>query len=236
MVSVVMPVHDGARFLSAAVASVQRQAGVGLELLVHDDGSTDGTPKLLTQLAAADARIDASRSPRCGPAESRNRLIARARGEYVGFLDHDDLWPDGRLARQLARLEGRPGTVPGVLGESVLFHTLDPAGRPAPSAGNRRVLAGLLGAGLFRREAIGAAGRFAPELRVADDFDFLLRLIEARGPLEIERDVALWYRQHPGQHTADLEFTGRGTARALARSLQRRRRATGSAEGLTWRS
>lgn len=221
-VSVVMPVHDGVSGLAEAVASVQRQRGVEFELLIHDDGSTDATGTVLQALAEVDPRIDISSGSNCGPAVSRNILLARARGEYVAFLDHDDLWPEGRLARQLAVLEARP-SAPGVLGETQLFEVLDSDGRPLRTARSRRALAGLLQAALLRRSAVAATGSFDPELTVADDFDFLLRVIETSGPLIVDREVSAWYRLHPGQRTADRELTGAGTARALARSLRRRR-------------
>jgi glycosyltransferase involved in cell wall biosynthesis len=232
-VSVVMPVFNGAARVADAVASVLRQRDVEFELLIHDDGSTDETAAVLEALAAADSRIDLSRGPNRGPAASRNHLLQRARAEYVAFLDHDDLWPDGRLGRQLARLERAPDA-PAVMGETVIFDTLDSKGMPARTARSRRVLAGLLQAGLFRYSAVAATGGFAREFTVADDFDFLLRMIETCGPFQIDQEVAVWYRLHPGQWTADLELTAQATARALAHSL-RRRRSAGATGGIAWR-
>ncbi len=232
-VSVIMPVFNGAASLADAVRSVQRQAGVEFELLIHDDGSTDETATVLEQLAGEDPRIDVSADPNSGPAASRNRLLQRAGGEYVAFLDHDDVWPDGRLARQLHRLAAAPAA-PAVLGETLMFEALDGNGAPIPTARSRRVLAGLLQAGLFRRSAIAVAGPFAEGFRAGDDFDFLLRVIESSGPLEIEHEVAVRYRLHPGQWTADVELSGQGTARALAHSL-RRRRLAGTPGPIEWR-
>lgn len=233
-VSVIMPVFDGAASVADAVASVQRQEQVEFELLVHDDGSTDETATVLQKLAAEDPRIEVSVGPNRGPAASRNRLLERARGAYVAFLDHDDVWPDGRLARQLIRLDVSPAA-PAVVGETLMFEALGSDGAPNPTGRSRRVLAGLLQACLFRRSAIAAAGLFAEGFRAGDDFDFLLRVIESSGPLEIEHEVAVWYRLHPGQWTADLELSGQGTARALAQSL-RRRRLAGAPGPIEWRA
>jgi glycosyltransferase involved in cell wall biosynthesis len=232
-VSVIMPVFNGAASVADAVSSVQRQERVELELLIHDDGSTDGTAGVLDRLADQDPRIVVSAGPNSGPAASRNRLLQRARGAYIAFLDHDDVWPDGRLARQLARLDATPAA-PAVLGETLMFEALDDGGAPVPTARSRRVLAGLLQAGLFRRSAIAVAERFAEGFLAGDDFDFLLRVIEGCGPLQIEREVAVWYRLHPGQRTADLALSGEGTARALAHSL-RRRRLAGTPGAIEWR-
>jgi glycosyltransferase involved in cell wall biosynthesis len=232
-VSVVMPVFNGAASVASAVGSVQRQRGCELELLIHDDGSTDETAVVLEQLAAEDPGIDVSVGPNSGPAASRNWLLKRASGAYVAFLDHDDVWPDGRLARQLGRLDAAPAA-PAVLGETLMFEALDGNGAPIRTARSRRVLAGLLQAGLFRRSAITVAGPFDEGFRAGDDFDFLLRVIESSGPLEIEHEVAVWYRLHPGQWTADLELSGQGTARALAHSL-RRRRLAGIPGPIEWR-
>jgi glycosyltransferase involved in cell wall biosynthesis len=232
-VSVVMPVFNGATRVADAVASVQRQADVEFELLIHDDGSTDHTGAVLQRLVAEDPRIDLSAGANHGPAASRNRLLDRARGTHVAFLDHDDIWPDGRLARQLLRLEAAPAA-PAVLGETLMFEALDGNGAPVRTARSRRVLAGLLQAGLFRRAAVAAAGPFADDFAAGDDFDFLLRVIEGSGPLETEQEIAVWYRLSPGQRTADLELAGQGTARAVAQSLRRRRQA-GRSGPIEWR-
>jgi len=238
-VSVIMPVFNGAASVADAVSSVQRQRQVEFELLIHDDGSTDETAAVLAQLAGEDPRIDVSAGPNSGPAASRNRLLRRARAAYIAFLDHDDVWPGGRLARQIVRLDTAPvgpasAPAPGVLGETLMFEALDGDGVPVRTARSRRVLAGLLQAGLFRRSAIALAGPFAEGFRAGDDFDFLLRVIESSGPLEIEHEVAVWYRLHPGQRTADLELSGQGTAQALAHSL-RRRRLAGLPGPMEWR-
>jgi glycosyltransferase involved in cell wall biosynthesis len=229
-----MPVFNGAVTVAEAVESVQRQEHVELELLIHDDGSTDDTAAVLERLASNDPRIDVSRTTNRGPAAARNRLLERARGTFIAFLDHDDLWPTGRLARQRDRLEASPAA-PGVLGETLLFDALDGEGAPSVGGQSRRVLAGLLQAGLFRQAAIASAGPFAEGFRTGDDFDFLLRLIENSGPLETESAVAVCYRQHPGQWTGDLALSGQGTVRALARSLKRRR-AAGMNGPIDWRT
>lgn len=221
LVSVVLPVYNGERHLAAAMASVLAQ-DVDLEVLVHDDGSTDGTAALLADIAAADPRVTITTAANQGPAASRNERLGDVRGAYVAFMDHDDLWPAGRLRRHITVLADVP-SAPGVLGMTEMFGDPDAAGR-VPD-GDSPMLVGFLQAALFRRAAVAATGLFDTTLRAADDVDFLLRLIEEHGGLVVDDHVALHYRIHAGQWTADLQATGQATAKALAKSLRRRRAA-----------
>lgn len=231
-VSVVLPVFNGARYLAAAIGSVLSQDGL-LEVLVHDDGSTDATPGILAELAAGDPRLSVSRAANAGPAAARNACLGRVRGSMVAFMDHDDLWPPGRLARQVALLAATP-TAGGVIGRTCIFDSVDAHGWPVASAASRTETAGFLQACLFRRAAVEASGGFDASLRAADDFDFLLRMIEGGTRLTVDPEVAVYYRLHPGQWTADLAETGRHTAQALLKSV-RRRRAAGAAGLVEWR-
>jgi glycosyltransferase involved in cell wall biosynthesis len=221
-ISVLMPVYNGEKFVEAAMRSALSQEGE-FDIVVHDDGSSDGTLDILKRLATSDPRLSISSAANAGPAAARNICLSRARGRFIAFLDHDDLWPEGRLARQAAMLvhDEEVGTV---LGHSWLFERLDERGLPARTPRSRRVLTGLLQAGLFRREALEEAGSFDPGLKAADDFDLLLRLLEGRWHLAIDPEVAVYYRLHEGQWTADTGFSASQTVLALHRSLKRRRR------------
>ena len=102
-VSVVMPVYNGERYLEAAVRSVMAQTFGDWELIIVDDGSTDGTPAIAARLAAEDPRIRLVKNiENRGVAASRNRGLALCGGEYVALLDGDDLWRPDKLRRQLA--------------------------------------------------------------------------------------------------------------------------------------
>jgi glycosyltransferase involved in cell wall biosynthesis len=101
-VSVVVPTRNRSALLSLALASVLRQRGVEIEVIVVDEASSDGTAEVLAAAAAGDARLRVVRhdTPR-GVSAARNRGAAEARGEWVAFLDDDDLWAPDKLARQL---------------------------------------------------------------------------------------------------------------------------------------
>lgn len=90
-ISVIVPVYQAESFLSACVESVTNQTFSDWELLLVDDGCTDGSPAICDALAAADSRIRALHQPRnAGVSEARNRGLREARGEYIAFLDADD--------------------------------------------------------------------------------------------------------------------------------------------------
>ena len=100
--SVVIPTYNCLDFLPLAIASARTQAIDDLEILVVDDGSTDGTAKWLEQEARYDSRIIVLRSERKGPSFARNLAISRATAPFIAFLDADDLWWRHKLSRQLA--------------------------------------------------------------------------------------------------------------------------------------
>ncbi|MBL1112536.1 glycosyltransferase [Streptomyces sp. 110] len=101
LVSVVMPVYNSAATLGAAIRSVLTQTHSDLELLVTDDKSSDGSMDLLMEFARQDERVLPESAPEQGGAgRARNLAIERARGDYVAFLDSDDMWLPKKLERQ----------------------------------------------------------------------------------------------------------------------------------------
>ncbi|HLT61625.1 MAG TPA: glycosyltransferase family 2 protein [Microlunatus sp.] len=103
LVSVVMPVHNASATLGASVRSVLGQTHADVELLATDDASTDDSWDQLTAFAAADERVKPAKAPGpVGAGVARNLAIERARGDYIAFLDSDDLWLPEKAERQLA--------------------------------------------------------------------------------------------------------------------------------------
>lgn len=180
-VSVVIPTRDRAGVLPRAIRSALAQTFGDLEVIVVDDASTDGTPGVVQELAARDARVRAVRSDRAaGASAARNRGIALARGEFVAFLDDDDEWLPEKLERQLPRAEGGAD----VVCSPYLF--VDAEGREhvrgtAELPGDAR--ATLLGGNtvatptvLARREALLEEGGFDESLHRLEDWELWLRM------------------------------------------------------------
>lgn len=105
-VTVIMPAYNAAQFIEDAIRSVMTQTVSDWELLVIDDGSRDDTCKIVEGLAAEDSRVKLLRNEQnMGVANTRNRGLSLCRGEFVAFLDSDDIWLPEKLENQLERLE-----------------------------------------------------------------------------------------------------------------------------------
>jgi glycosyltransferase involved in cell wall biosynthesis len=219
LVSVIMPVHDGAAHIAAAIASIRAQNHAALEIIVVDDGSTDGSAAVVAALGG-DIRL--LRQANAGAAAARNRALDVARGDIVAFLDADDLWPAGKLALQLAVLEGSP-RIGLVTGRIRAFGAAIPMRADQAQAYGAGVPGVNLGCALVRRSALDAVGRFDPGLRSGEDLDWFMRARDcaiARVALDA---VTLLYRIHGANLTRDVDAVGQEAVLVMKRALDRRR-------------
>jgi glycosyltransferase involved in cell wall biosynthesis len=211
-VSVIIPTYNCAPYVAAAVESALAQTYRPLEVIVVDDGSTDGTAAVLRPYAG---RIVALRQANGGAAAARNAGIGRARGEVLAFLDADDLWLPGKLERQVSVLRRHPkvdlvftdgctfardGDVhPSILGHlSQHFARVRPwlpgggeagqvvvrPGRPDLLFCNFIYTPGVV----VRRACLDAVGSFDETLPTCEDYDLWLR-IARRAPLALVNEV-----------------------------------------------
>jgi len=106
-ISIIMPSHNSSEFITESVNSVLSQSHTSLELIVIDDGSTDNTVNLIKQLAKTDQRIILLERTTCSnrPATPRNEGVKIARGDYLAFIDSDDLWHPQKISLQLAAMD-----------------------------------------------------------------------------------------------------------------------------------
>lgn len=106
LVSVIIPVYQVEKYIANTVRSVLSQTYTNFELLIVDDGSTDRSYEICQQFA--DSRIEIIRQKNQGVAAARNTGIAKAQGDYVAFLDGDDLWVPEKLEKHVAHLNSSP--------------------------------------------------------------------------------------------------------------------------------
>jgi hypothetical protein len=184
-VTVVMPTRNQAGFIAQAIESVLAQGIDGLELCVQDGDSTDGTQALLAALASRHPGLRWVSEPDSGPADAVNRAVARARGTIIGWLNSDDLYTPGAVARALAYMEAHPQHVM-VYGEG---GHIDAEGRPLGRYPTRDAATPLAAwadgchicqpTAFFRRDVFLALGGLDTSLRTAFDYDFWLRVFKA---------------------------------------------------------
>ena len=222
LVSAIIPVHNGERFLAEAVESLRAQRYTPLEIIVIDDGSIDGTPDLIARLGVA---VIAARQPQQGPAAARNSGLALARGELFAFLDADDLRPPDTLRTQVERLL-RESAIDVVLGRTRLLRAADLANPDAIERADP-LIAVQLGCAIFRRDVFERVGLFDERLGFSEDHDWFLRAREQRIVMAVLDTVTLLHRRHAHNMTRGLASQGYGLPGVLKASLDRRRARSG---------
>jgi glycosyltransferase involved in cell wall biosynthesis len=219
-ISVVIPVFNGARFLAAAIDSALGQDDVSVEVIVVDDGSTDATAQVA---AGYGEQVAYLRQPNRGPSAARNLGIARARGDFLAFLDSDDLWPPRNLFTLLAAMT--PG-VDIVLGQ-VQEQRFD-AERQAWVASRRPTFSLSLCAMLVRRETVARVGPLDETIRIGEDKDWFYRAKEAgQRIVYLGEHIAQYHRRHETNMTRDMGRPETHLLSLLRKSLQRRGRIRG---------
>lgn len=218
-----MPAWNAERFIGDALRSLVRQTGVDVEVLVIDDGSSDNTAAIASEIGAQAPAVRVIEVSHGGVTAARNRGLANARGRYITFLDADDLCPPGKLARQVALLAADP-EAGAVAGEILVFEAIGADCQPLPGSRLLRILSINLGAATFPRGTLESLGGFDESLQFSEDLDLFLRLHEANFVIRIERELALLHRRHDANISRDPKLTREFALRALQRSIARRRR------------
>ena len=237
-VSVVLPAYNVAGSLPAAVASALNQSLASVEVLIADDGSSDGTAGVAAELARRDPRVRVLRSERnAGAAAARNRALAAARGDWLALLDADDSFAPDRLERLTMLGEALDADVVAdnlrlVDAAGKVLHNALPDDDPlfsselTAAAFVRRnlFLTGGFKLGylkpLFRRRFLEAHGlRQNEALRVAEDFHFLLDCLLAGARVVGDPEAGYDYRQVPGSLSRKLSRADLTALSAANRAL-----------------
>ena len=212
LVSVAICVHNGARYIAETLDSVLAQTLSDFEVVVIDDGSTDGSAGLIER-QFADSRIRVFRQPHLTLRGARPAALRNARGTYVAFVDHDDVWLPHKLERQAAEAERTDAAL--VFSDCFL---IGPDGRALGRLSGHRDFAAidlersavleLLRKGCFvpystafaRMDAVRAAGGFSTSYQYVSDYDLWLKLARRHRVVCIREPLAK-YRVHDAQFT-----------------------------------
>jgi glycosyltransferase involved in cell wall biosynthesis len=233
LVSVIVPAYNAARFITRTLESASRQTHRRLEIIVVDDGSTDETAELTKSFAGKDERFRVVSTENRGVALARNKGLSLAQGDFVAFLDADDLWHPQKISLQLQKMLSRENCAV-VYGWSANIDLNDAVTLMAPRwtvAGrclNRHLFARVVGNGstlLVRKAAALSVGGFDPRwaqmgLGGCEDLDFELRLAETYEFDCVEKYVT-GYRTYPGNMSSDGRRMGRALVQTIRKSIER---------------
>jgi glycosyltransferase involved in cell wall biosynthesis len=228
-ISVIIPAYNAESTIAETIQSVQKQTFTDFELIVINDGSKDKTVEIVENIK--DERLNFFSYENRGLPVARNRGISHASGEFIAFLDADDLWTADKLERQLIALEENPEA--GVAYSWTCFMDVDEQGKPLsflPSpryafTGNvyqKLLVSDFIHSGsntLIRRQAIDAAGEFDPALKSCEDWDYWLRLATSWHFVVVPKHQIL-YRRTPGAMSSKVEVMKEASLMAMEKAYQ----------------
>lgn len=222
-ISVVIPVYNGEKTIQQTVESVLCQTFQDIEILIINDGSSDRTLEILNPIS--DSRLKIHSFPNAGLAASRNRGIDLAQGDYISFIDADDLWTPDKLQDQLNALEadsqaGLAYSWTDFIDETGNF--LRPGGyaRIAGNVYRELLLSYFIESGsniLIRKEIIARVGYFDESLQAAEDWDFALRVASCY-PIVVVPKVQVLYRQTTVSMSAKISRQETETLKVLEKA------------------
>ena len=220
-VSVVIPTYNRGPLVLEAVESVLAQTVPPLEIIVVDDGSTDDTRERLRPYLT---RIVYRYQENQGVSAARNHGIREARGEFIAFLDSDDVWHPRKLELQLQVFEERPDL--GLLGAGAMDWpaqsfpeiTDDPRGRVSLVSWAQLVVRNRLGTSsvMVRTAVLRAAGEFDPVMQSSEDRDLWLRIAEISSVANLDLPLVGWGT--PGGH---LSWQAEKSLAGMLRTLRK---------------
>jgi len=225
IITIIIPTYNRAEFLPRALASIAQQTcNATFDILIVDDGSTDDTPAVCAALAEKIPGIRIVRQENTGVAGARNTGLRNLLPEtdVVTFLDSDDALGPDRFSADLPHLED-----PEIdLTYARMMHVADfDDATLMPTEGGEctSIRSVQLSCGLFRRNLIEKTGFFSEDMEQAEDTDYLYRVFEEGARWSETDTIAVYYIRHDGNMTNAKQVSQRYSAKALLRSIKRRR-------------
>ncbi len=225
-ISVIIPAYNAERTIQETVESIRQQTFQDFELIVINDGSTDRTLKLLQ--TTKDERLKIFSYENGGNALARNRGIFHATGEFISFIDADDLWTPDKLELQLIALQQHPEVAVAYSWTSYFMDGQEKSVfpyKPVFFEGNvydKLLVNNFIASGsniLFRRKAIESVGEFEPTLQRCADWDFYIRLA-AKWHFVVVPKHQILYRQSSSALSSKVEIVEQGALRVIERAYQ----------------
>jgi glycosyltransferase involved in cell wall biosynthesis len=228
LVSCIMPVYNGEKYIGEAIDSVLAQRGAPSELIVVDDGSTDGTAQVVHTFGE---RVRCLKQENAGPTVARNAGLALATGDLLAFIDADDVWEPDRLARQYADMMLEPAVDISVCLILNFFEAgFEPVTDFEKNHPKNAAVAGHAATGmLVWKRTFELVGPFNPELQHGSSADWFLRARAAGVRDRLVNEVLVHRRIH-GENLS-TKFSNESRAEFLSvikASLDKRRHGQGA--------
>ena len=226
LITVVIPVYNGARYLGEAIESVLAQTYQATEVIVVDDGSTDGSRE---EAAKFSPRVRCVPQPNAGAAAARNHGVRESHGEFIAFLDADDLWMKEKLALQLAAFSNDP-TLDMVFGNVRQFFSPElPDTEKEKIALPAETMVGYHpGTMLIKRESFLRVGEFGEGWKMAEFIDWHARATELNLKSTLVPEVIMMRRVHNSNQGIAKRGYRSEYVRVLKAALDRRRKSPDS--------
>lgn len=218
LVSIVVPVFNNARFLAETIQTILQQDYKPVEIIMIDDGSTDGSATIIKNHPDIHYVYQDNR----GPAAAKNAGVKIAKGEYVAFLDADDLWASDKLSKQVACMEASPQ-----LGYTITFmrmHMMPGLEKPhwlKQELLDRSLTAYLPSSLLMRRDCLQQVGEFDEAFKTSDEVDWFFRAKDKGVPMQILQEVLLYRRIHDHNLSNNLKALHATLLESVRRSISR---------------
>lgn len=205
LITVVMPCYNAAPYLEQAVRSVLGQSYPYVELIVTDDGSTDGSTDILQRLVDAHPEhITLTYQNRAGPYAARNLALTHAHGNYVAFLDADDTWHPDALRLMHAALVAENADIAYCSWQNIGVAATDPHPKMAPVLEPGGIIGQFvehnlwpINSVLIRRHLIDSVRGFSERAPTAMDYDLWLRMLACQPGIVRVPEVLAHYRRYP---------------------------------------
>lgn len=223
LISTIIPVYNAEKYVAEAIQSIQEQDYTPLEIIVVNDGSTDDSIKIIERLTG---EITILNQPNAGPAAARNKGLNQAHGEFIAFLDADDVWPVNKLSQQAAYLLANLN-IDVVWGRTQYFGDFSERDKRIPLDQDLTTLNYQLGSGLFRRSVFSRVGVFDVELTYSEDYDWILRALEMGIGQAAIADITLHHRMNQDSMVHSANHMNYQLPLMLKKSLDRRRKKGG---------
>jgi len=219
LVSVIIPVYNGERFINDAVDNVLSQNYNPLEIIIIDDGSTDRTEEIVNQIPV-DIRYFKQEND--GPASARNRGIRDASGDYIVFLDVDDLWPENNLNLLVDEILNDPDAEI-IRGYAQLMELNADTGEYDFCGNPKESFPHFIGAAIYRKSAFRKVGLFDATLKFGEDTDWFNRADELNLKVKRLEDITLLVRRHGKNMTHGKNLVELNTVRVFKKVIDRKR-------------